>query len=258
LNYIIKILNMKLVILIFTVLLLTLCQSEVVPAKAPEDIYRINDLYPATYSVIIFIGDNPSFWSKVGGIFGESQYQKEMRELNEIIEFFEEEPHYEIPIIEVNVDKGDFKEVMEKFEVKRVPWIVILDENNVVSYSKEPIEEADEEILLVMNIFPSTIVVPPHAGDVIIFDDDDMPDDVVMAETTASPTAHSSVQPVLSSQMINSQPTRASSETALKSSPSANHQRAMQQQHGGRPSAYPSHGNRGGPSSLQAQQGVSY
>ena len=159
---------------------LSLSQANIVPAKDEADIFRINDLYPARYSVIIFVGDNPSFWSKVGGIFGETKFQQQQRELKEIIDFFEKEPHYEIPIIEVQVDKGNFTHVMEEFGVMQVPWIVILDENNEVSYSKEPIEEADEEILLVMNIFPSTIVAPPSVGDVIVFDDDDVPDDVII------------------------------------------------------------------------------
>lgn len=171
---------MKLAIVILSILLVSLCQSKVVPAKDEADIYRINDLYPARYSVIIFIGANPSFWDSIGGVFGKTKFQQQQEELEEIIEFFEDEPHYEIPIIEVNVDKGNFTGAMKKFGVKQVPWIVILDENNDISYSKEPIEEADEEILLVMSIFPSTIMLPPAAGDSIVFDDDDEPDDEIM------------------------------------------------------------------------------
>lgn len=171
---------MKLAILILSILFLSLCQSKVVPAKDEADIFRINDLYPARYSVIIFVGANPSFWSSIGGVFAKTKYQQQQEELKEIIQFFEDEPHYEIPIIEVNVDKGNFTGVMKKFGVEQVPWIVILDENNNVSYSSEPIEEADEEILLVMNIFPSTIMIPPTVGDTIVFDDDDEEDDYIL------------------------------------------------------------------------------
>lgn len=144
--------------------------------KSEEDVFRVNDEYPSKYSVVIFVGAEHGLWAGISGVFGETKHQQQERELQEIIQFFEKESHYEIPIIEANVDEADYSNLRAQWNVTSIPWIIILDENNVVSYSKEPIEEADEEILLVMNIFPTTFAAPPMEGDVIIFDDDDEPD----------------------------------------------------------------------------------
>lgn len=181
----------------------TFTDAEVVKAKDEADVFRINDEYPSKYSVVIFVGAEHGLLASISGAFGETKHQQQERELQEIIQFFEKESHYEIPIIEANVDNADFSNIRTKWNVTSIPWIVILDENNVVSYSKEPIEEADEEILLVMNIFPTTFAAPPTEGDVIIFDDDDEPDLVlepgpiqpVAIKTPPSPKKETSKEP---------------------------------------------------------------
>ena len=169
---------MKLFVLIFFILAVSFTHSKVIRALDEEDIFVINDKYPSRYSVLIFVGQEFGFWARVRGFFGETKHAQQERELREIIEFFEKEPHYEIPVIEANVDKADFSNVIEDFGVKSIPWIVILDENNDEVYSKEPIEEADDEILLVMNIFPSTIMAPPSDNDDLVIDIDDEDEDV--------------------------------------------------------------------------------
>ena len=160
-------------ILLAVFLLAVFVSGKVIHAVDEEDIYLINDKYPSRYSVLIFVGQEVGLWSRVSGFFGETKQKQQERELKEIIDFFEKEPHYEIPVIEADIDKADFSNAMEEFGVESVPWIVILDENNDKVYSKEPIEEADEEILLVMNIFPSTIVSSPTDSDMIVIDYDD-------------------------------------------------------------------------------------
>ena len=158
------------------VLLLAMCMTtstaKVVQAHSEADVFRINDEYPSRYSVVIFNGAEYGLLNRISSVFGETKQAQQHRELGQIVDFFEKESHYGIPIIEANVDNADYTNIRAEWNVTSIPWIVILDENNVVSYSKEPIEEADEEILLVMNIFPTTIMKPPSDSDEIIFDDD--------------------------------------------------------------------------------------
>ena len=165
-----------LVFALCVIALVAFVDAKVVKVFSEEEIFKVNDEYPSKYSVVIFRGKATGFWTSVKGFFGSDKHKQQEEELEQIIQFFEKEAQHGIPIIEANVDTADYTHIMKEWNVSSVPWIIILDENNVVVYSKEPIPEADEEILLVMNIFPTTIMAPPTDSDEIIFDvDDDTP-----------------------------------------------------------------------------------
>lgn len=163
---------MKFLLVIILAILAFGVNSQVVNATDEADMYRINDEYPSRYSVVIYNGKETGFLSTLESIFTETKHQQQERELEQIIQFFEDNPYYEIPIIMADVDTSDFSNSMEEFGVEQVPWIVILDENNDEVYSSEPVPEADEEILVAMNIFTSTIMNPPSDDDEVDFDID--------------------------------------------------------------------------------------
>ncbi|CAI2368839.1 unnamed protein product [Moneuplotes crassus] len=175
------------VLILFLVFAVWTTSAQVIQAKDEADMYRINDEYPARYSVVIYKGEGETWLSWFESYLFETKHQQEMRELDQIIDFFEKNPYYEIPVIEVDVDKADFTESIMNFGVESVPWIIILDENNDEVYSSAPVPEADEEILVAMNIFTSTITPPPSDDDDIDFGIDfeeifrDEPDDVMPA-----------------------------------------------------------------------------
>ena len=131
---------------------------------------QINNQFPDQYSLIVFTGTESGFWNSISSIFVTSETERANIQLTNIVDFLEHEKRRDIPIIEANTDSGDFSDIFEKWGVKSIPWVVVLDESNKAVLSEAPSEFLGDKILVTMNIFPTMIASPPIPADYIILD----------------------------------------------------------------------------------------